>query len=90
MTLAGPWVAIIGPLPPPEGRMANQTRQLPDLLQCEGAEVRLVRTNPPYSPSVVQHLRFIREPFRFVPYVRQLWRAAAVADIRPRAMERAA
>ena len=81
MTLAGLRVAIVGPLPPPEGGMANQTRQLAELLQRDGAQVRLVRTNAPYRPSVVQHLRFVREPFRFLPYVWQLWRAAGDADI---------
>ena len=81
MTLAGLRVAIVGPLPPPEGGMANQTRQLAELLEREGAEVRLIRTNAPYRPSFVQHLRFIRELFRLVPYVSQLWRATADADV---------
>ena len=58
MTLAGLRVAIVGPLPPPEGGMANQTRQLAELLEREGAEVRVVRSNAPYRPSfVVSHAR---------------------------------
>ena len=81
MTLAGLRIAIVGPLPPPEGGMANQTRQLAELLRRDGAEVRLVRTNAPYRPSLVQHLRFVRELFSFLPYVWQLWRAAGEADI---------
>jgi glycosyltransferase involved in cell wall biosynthesis len=47
----------------------------------EGAEVQLVRTNSPYRPSFVQQLRFIRELFRFVPYVLRLWRATSDADL---------
>ncbi|HEU4925329.1 MAG TPA: glycosyltransferase family 1 protein, partial [Burkholderiales bacterium] len=62
MSLRALRVVLVGPLPPPEGGMANQTRQLAELLQREGAAVRVVRTNAPYRPGVVARLRFVREP----------------------------
>jgi len=43
-----PRLLLIGPLPPPSGGMANQTRQLARLLQAEGMSVELVQTNAPY------------------------------------------
>lgn len=81
MSLRGLRIVLVGPLPPPEGGMANQTRQLGELLVSEGADVRLVRSNSPCRPSFVSRLRFAREPFRFVPYVRRLWEAGGKADI---------
>ena len=81
MSLRALRVVLVGPLPPPEGGMANQTRQLAELLQREGAAVRVVRTNAPYRPAVVARLRFVREPFRLLPYLFRLWGAASDADI---------
>ena len=40
-------IALVGPLPPPAGGMANQTRQLGELLRGEGAEVEVVQVNAP-------------------------------------------
>jgi len=43
VTLSGRRIGLVGPLPPPAGGMANQTRQLAELLEREGAKVTLVR-----------------------------------------------
>jgi glycosyltransferase involved in cell wall biosynthesis len=51
--------------------MANQTRQLTRLLREEGVDVRVLQTNPPYSPMWVSKLPGMRALFRLVPY---LWR----------------
>ncbi|MBS0593326.1 MAG: glycosyltransferase family 1 protein, partial [Proteobacteria bacterium] len=56
--------------------MANQTRQLAELLAAEGARVQLVQTNAPYRPAWVGRLPVVRAGFRLVPYLYRLWRAA--------------
>ncbi|HEY9530978.1 MAG TPA: glycosyltransferase family 4 protein [Burkholderiales bacterium] len=81
MNLNGLRVALVGPLPPPEGGMANQTRQLGELLAKEGAQVTLVRVNAPYRPRWIGRLRGVRAFFRLVPYVFDLWRAAGRVDL---------
>ena len=68
-------IGLIGPLPPPSGGMANQTRQLADLLRSEGAVVELVQTNPPY-PRWIAKVRWIRAVFRLPLYLLRLWRVA--------------
>ncbi len=79
---AGPLrVCIVGPLPPPSGGMANQTRQLADLLRGEGFRVVVVQTNAPYRPGWVQHLRGLRALFRLVPYAARLWSQVRDADV---------
>jgi hypothetical protein len=40
--LLGLRIAVVGPVPPPAGGMANQTRQLAELLRGSGAEVCVV------------------------------------------------
>lgn len=74
-------IALVGPLPPPSGGMANQTLQLARLLQESGVTVKIVRVNPPYRPACVGHLRGIRAGFRIMPYLWQLWSAAGHADL---------
>lgn len=74
-------IGLVGPLPPPAGGMANQTRQLAGLLQAEGIEVCLARTNEPYWPPVVGRLRGVRGLFRLVPYLARLLRMAREADV---------
>lgn len=74
--LAVPEVAIVGPLPPPSGGMANQCRQLVRLLREEGVRVELVQTNAPYRPAWVGGVPVLRAAFRLVPYLFALWRAA--------------
>lgn len=81
MDFASSRIVLVGPLPPPYGGMANQTRQLARLLEGEGAAVTIVQTNAPYQPAWVEKLRGIRAVFRFVPYLRALRRAAREATL---------
>jgi glycosyltransferase involved in cell wall biosynthesis len=81
MKLAGLRVALVGPLPPPAGGMANQTRQLAELLAGEGAHVELVQVNAPYRPAWIGHVPWLRAGFRLAPYLARLWRAAGRADL---------
>ena len=74
-------IALVGPLPPPSGGMANQTRQLARLLSEEGSEVRVVQTNAPYAPSWIGAVPIVRAAFRLVPYVFRLWKGVRGADI---------
>lgn len=74
-------VVLVGPLPPPSGGMANQTRQLARLLGESGVQVRLVQNNPPYRPAWIGSVRGLRAAFRLVPYLAALWRALRGADI---------
>jgi len=81
MTLAGLRIGLVGPLPPPEGGMANQTLQLGELLRREGAEVTVVRVNAPCSPRWVERVRGVRGIVRLIPYVARLWRTASQVDL---------
>jgi len=74
--LNGLRIALVGPLPPPAGGMANQTRQLSELLTRDGARVELVQTNAAYRPGWVARLPMLRAVFRLLPYLWALWRAA--------------
>jgi len=80
VTLAGLKIGLVGPLPPPAGGMANQTRQLRELLEREGAHVTIVQTNVPYQPFVAP-IRGLRGLFRFVPYAVRLWRIAGQVQV---------
>jgi glycosyltransferase involved in cell wall biosynthesis len=71
----------VGPLPPPAGGMANQTRQLAELLRAERVDVTVVQLNAPYRPRFVGRLRGIRALFRLMPYLLSLWRAAGRVDL---------
>ena len=66
-------IGLVGPLPPPFGGMANQTRQLAELLRSEGQTVSIVQTNADYRPVWVSHVPFIRAFFRLIPYLFTLW-----------------
>jgi glycosyltransferase involved in cell wall biosynthesis len=78
----GGWrVLLVGPVPPPDGGMANQTAQLARLLRGEGAVVELVAVNAPYRPRWAGRLRGIRALFRLIPFLGRLWRAAGRADV---------
>ena len=74
-------VLLVGPLPPPSGGMANQTRQLALLLADEGCSVTVVQVNAAYRPAWIGRVRGVRALFRLVPYVWRLWRAARRADL---------
>jgi glycosyltransferase involved in cell wall biosynthesis len=74
-------VLLVGPLPPPAGGMANQTRQLAGLLQDAGASVTLVQTNRPYWPAWIGKVPMLRAAFRLLPYALSLWREAGRADV---------
>ena len=80
-SFAGLRVALVGPLPPPAGGMANQTRQLSELLRAAGAQVELVQTNAPYQPAWAGRVPVLRAAFRLLPYAAGLWRAAGRADV---------
>ena len=81
MTLSGLSLALVGPLPPPSGGMANQTRQLAELLRNEGLAVVLVQTNADYRPRWVAGVPFLRALFRLVPYLVALWHHAGRCHI---------
>lgn len=81
MSFQGLTVTLVGPLPPPAGGMANQTRQLAALLQGEGARVDLVQTNAPYRPTWLGRFRGIRALARLLPYLHTLWRATGRNDV---------
>ncbi len=72
---------LVGPVPPPHGGMANQTRQLAELLRREGATVELVAVNAPYRPAWAGRVPGLRAGFRLLPYVARLWAAAGRADV---------
>lgn len=74
-------IGIVGPLPPPAGGMANQTRQLAELLSSANASVCLVQTNAPYRPAWAERLPGLRALFRLLPYLHALWRAAGRSDL---------
>ena len=74
-------ILLVGPLPPPAGGMANQTRQLMALLQSEGVRVQLIQTNAAYRPAWIESLRGLRAVFRIIPYLYRLWRGCSNADV---------
>ena len=78
---AGLRVGLVGPLPPPAGGMANQTRQLAELLRGEGAKVELVQTNAAYRPAVLGRVPVLRAVARLLPYLHTLWHAAGRCDL---------
>ncbi|MBC7680965.1 MAG: glycosyltransferase family 4 protein [Ferruginibacter sp.] len=81
MDFAGIRVGLVGPLPPPAGGMANQTRQLAELLQSAQAQVTLVQTNAPYRPLWAGRVPGVRAVFRLFPYLAALWHAAGRSDV---------
>jgi glycosyltransferase involved in cell wall biosynthesis len=61
--------------------MANQTRQLAELLRAAGGSVLLVQTNRACAAAWVDQIFGVRAVVRLVPYAASLWRAAAQADL---------
>jgi glycosyltransferase involved in cell wall biosynthesis len=74
-------VLLVGPLPPPSGGMANQTRQLARLLAGEGWTATVVQVNASYRPAWIARLRGVRALARLGPYAIDLWRSARDADL---------
>jgi len=74
-------LGLVGPLPPPEGGMANQTRQLARLLEGEGIDVRIVRTNEPYRPAWIGAVRGLRGVVRLLPFLASLRATVPSADV---------
>lgn len=74
-------IGLIGPLPPPNGGMANQTRQLAELLRHEGLLVSIVQTNADYRPRWVAQIPMVRALFRLLPYLYSLWKLAGRCDL---------
>jgi glycosyltransferase involved in cell wall biosynthesis len=74
-------VVVVGPLPPPAGGMANQTRQLVELLRSAQADVVLVQTNAPYRPEWAGRIPVMRAVFRLVPYLWSLWKALSRGQV---------
>ena len=79
--LRGLRIGLIGPLPPPSGGMANQTRQLAELLNAAGATVTTVQVNAPYWPQWITKIPGVRSVFRLVPYMATLWLVAGRTDV---------
>ena len=79
--LKGLKVAVVGPLPPPAGGMANQAQQLVQLLEQAGVQVEFVRVNAPYVPGFVSSIKGLRAVFRLLPYVYNLWRKIRKVDV---------
>ncbi|MFD2167335.1 glycosyltransferase family 4 protein [Thalassotalea euphylliae] len=74
-------VAIVGPLPPPAGGMANQTKQLASFLASEGLLVTVVQVNPPYKPSWAGKIPVFRALVRLVQYQKALKQQLADVDV---------
>ncbi len=79
--LTGLRIALVGPLPPPAGGIANQTEQLARLLREAGAEVELVQVNAAPRPAWLGAVRGLRAALRLAPYLCRLWRAAGRAQL---------
>ena len=73
MSFSGLRVALVGPLPPPAGGMANQTRQLAELLRQEGASVELVQVNAPYVPAWIGRMLGQGAGARLLPGAERRW-----------------
>ena len=74
-------IALIGPLPPPSGGMANQMQQLARLLRADGIAVEIVQVNAPYFPRWVGAIKGLRAVARLMAYLPRLWRAAGRARL---------
>ena len=75
------YIGLVGPLPPPYGGMANQTRQLAQFLEQENVRVELVQVNAPYWPKWAGKIRGVRSVFRLLPYLFRLWRIAGQVQL---------
>jgi len=78
---AGMRIALVGPLPPPAGGMAQQTRQLAELLRSAGATVDLIATNAAYRPAWAGRVPVLRAGLRLLAYLGSLWAGAGRAQL---------
>lgn len=75
-------IGLIGPLPPPYGGMANQAKQLHQLLQQEaGIEVHFVQTNKPYTNQLVAKMQGVRALWRLTAYIIEVFKLTAKVDV---------
>ena len=74
-------IVIVGPLPPPAGGMANQTKQLASFLRSEGLEVSVIQVNPAYQPAWVGKLPMFRAAVRLWQYQATLKKALKDVDV---------
>lgn len=74
-------VVIVGPLAPPAGGMANQTKKLSEFLLSEGLMVDIVRTNQDYKPAFVGKIPAVRALFRLITYTLALFKQLKNADV---------
>ncbi|MDZ5633602.1 glycosyltransferase [Janthinobacterium sp. GMG1] len=81
MIFTGLRIALVGPLPPPAGGMANQTAQLARLLRDDGAQVQLLAVNGPVLPPWLARIRYLRAALRLPVHLWRLWRTANTVDL---------
>ena len=81
MIFTGLRIALVGPLPPPAGGMANQTQQLARKLREDGAQVQLLAVNGPALPPWLARIRYLRAALRLPVYLWRLWRTASTVDL---------
>jgi L-malate glycosyltransferase len=74
-------VTLVGPLAPPAGGMANQTKKLSEFLQQEQMAVNIIRVNQPYPFVWIGKLPGIRAGFRLIDYIVRLNRELKQTDI---------
>ena len=74
-------IGLVGPIPPPHGGMANQTRQLLRLLHSAGAKPTLIATNPPYRPAWLGRWRGFRAVLRLLVFCGQIWRQSGQVQV---------
>ncbi|MEW6990606.1 glycosyltransferase family 4 protein [Colwelliaceae bacterium 6441] len=74
-------VTIVGPLPPPAGGMANQTRKLAEFLREEGIDVNIIQVNPAYFPAFVEKIPVVRAGFRLLQYFVSLFKELKKAQV---------
>lgn len=74
-------VAIVGPLAPPAGGMANLTFKLSEAISQQDIVVDIIQTNSPYKFKVIEKLKGIRAIFRLFPYILSLYKKTKSADV---------